>query len=127
MSSSFRDFDAEISTATPTGETEPVTFKLDGFTFECVNPIPLGSILVMIRKAAAAQGGPQGLGNLSGAESMDDLMAQAGIINVFWSWIIPEHHDRFDQAVSRMTDFAVFERIVEHIMTEGAGHPTQES
>lgn len=119
---SFRDFDAEISTATPSGDAEPVTFKLDGFTFECVNPVPLGSILVMVRKAAASA-----TTALTDMSSMEDLTAQAGIIQVFWDWIIPEHHARFDQAVSKMTDFGIFEKIVEHIIVEGSGRPTQES
>lgn len=101
---SFRDFDAELSEL---GEGPQVTFKLDGFVFECVNPMPLGSILVLARHAGT-----------------EDLVAQAKQAGILWDFVEPEQHERLDQAVSKIPDLAVFQGILEFIITESTGRPT---
>lgn len=100
----FRDFDAEIAEQ---GEGPTVTFKLDGFVFECINPMPLGSILVLARHAGS-----------------DDLVSQAKQAGILWDFVEPEQRDRLDEAVSKISDLTIFQSILEHIITAATGRPT---
>ena len=101
---SFRDFDAEIAEQ---GEGPQVSFKLNGVVFECINPMPLGSILVLARHAGS-----------------DDLVAQAKQAGILWDFVEPAQHDDLDTAVSKLGDLTMFQGILEYIITAATGRPT---
>lgn len=106
---SFRDFDAEIAEAP---EGSPVSFKLGGTTFRCINPMPLGQIMVLAKNA------------LNNPNSMENQAKQA---NLLWSFVEPEQHAELDTAISGLRDLTILTKIFEHIVTSATGRPTPES
>jgi|SRR5688572_1982087 len=104
----FRDFDAEI--AEDAGV--PVTFKLGGKTFQCIHPMPLGTVLVTAKNAL---------------NKPDDLKSQAEQVNLLWSFVVPEQHDDLDTVISHLTDPTVITKIFEYFMTESTNRFTQGS
>lgn len=103
----FRNFDAEMAEV----HGDPITFQLDGHIFHCVNPVPVGAMVVMLRQS----------------QMLDDLTKNTKMINLVWSWIEPSEHDRFDEAMAKQSDPKVFEKLVEYITTEAAARPTPAS
>lgn len=99
----FHDFDAEMAEVSG----EPVQFKLGGFVFTCVNPIPIGLFVVLAHKLQSATQEAQATATL----------------NALWSCIVPEQHDLFDEAVSGLSDPGVLEKIMEYIGSSATGRP----
>lgn len=102
----YRDFDAEIAGA-PDGD--PVSFKLGGTVFRCINPMPLGQIMVLAKNSL---------------NKANDLATQAQQANLLWSFVEPEQHDALDGAISGLKDLGVMTKIFEHIITSSTGRPT---
>ena len=100
----FRDFDAELAERESPG---PVTFRLNGVTFKCKDPMPLGSILVMTRHA--------------GDESIEAQRRQASLL---WDFVQEDQHDELDEAIQMLPDLTVMQSILEHIVTSSTGRPT---
>ena len=90
---------------------EPISFQLNGVVFHCVNPIPVGAMIVMLRHV--------------GEDSSVDQNAQ--MVKLLWSWIDPAQHTQFDEAMSKVSDPSLFEKLVEFIVVEAGGRPTQAS
>jgi hypothetical protein len=100
----FRDFDAEIAERDP---GEPVSFKLNGVVFQCIDPMPLGSILVLARHAGS-----------------EDIVSASKQASILWDFVEPEQHDDLDVAISKLPDLTVMQQILEHIITAATGRPT---
>lgn len=101
----FRDFDAELAER----EFVPVSFQLGGKTFRCLNPMPLGTILVVARHAGS-----------------DDLQAQVEQAGMLWKFVVPEQHEDLDEAIASLPDLTIMQQILEHIITSATGRPTRE-
>lgn len=107
----YHDFDADLNEHE--GERgDPVSFKLGGKTFHCIQPLPLGQILVLAKNAL---------------NSPDDLEAQAKQANLLWSFIEPDEWVDLDTVISGLQDPFIVRNVLEHIMTAGTARPTSGS
>lgn len=102
-SARFRDFDAEQAEV----EGDPITFKLGGFMLTCVQPPPVGGLIVMgkyLDKDPAAQ--------------------MAGAYRMLESWIIPEQHEDLEKALMKVSDPDFMEKLLEFLVEAATGRPT---
>lgn len=103
-----RAFDAAAKEAS----AEPITFSVSGFdhTFTVVTPLPVGQLILFSRavnKSEAEQ-----------ARALDALLR---------GWLIEADREKWDECLGAMQDLEVLGHIVNYVVEEAAGRPTQAS
>lgn len=116
-SARFADFDAEVSEATG----DPVTFRLSGELFTCLDPLPLGSVAVFARRTARLAG-VKGMPEEIVAVKMAELEGEA-----LGALLPPGELERLENAMARHPDPMIAQKVYKHVITQATGRPTTPS
>jgi hypothetical protein len=105
---SHRAFDAAAREATG----EPITFTVgqDPYTFTVQTPLPMGQLIIFARSvedSADAQ-----------TRALDKLMR---------GWLIESDREHWDKCLAQLTSLDVLGQIINYIVEEATGRPTQAS
>ena len=101
--SSFRDCDAEQAEVTGV----PITFKLGGTVFTCVDPPPVGGLVVMGKYL-----------------NEDPLKQLAGVYKMLETWIVPEQHGDLESALMKVSDPEFVDKLIAYLVEAATGRPT---
>lgn len=101
-----------FSAAVQEVSSEPVTFDVEGsdHTFTVRQPLPLGRMLLLARYSDGDE--------VEQAKALDSILR---------GWIIDEDHEAWDDLLGNLTDFDILGNIMEYIIEESVGRPTEAS